>query len=160
MSTSAPAWLKNVVVNEMPNFTGVIASPRLTCRLAALNAATSAQRASNDAGRLQLGPDARDALRSPHRLAVVRRVALAVEVARADDVRRQIERPRDAIEDLLDHEHALRAAEAAEGGVRDVVRAADAADHVHVRHEVAVVEVEHRAAEHRRAQVERTSRRR
>jgi hypothetical protein len=37
---SAPAWLKTVLLNEMPNLTGVIASPRFTCSFVALNAAT------------------------------------------------------------------------------------------------------------------------
>jgi hypothetical protein len=119
----------------MPNLTGVIASPRLTCGLRALNASTSRQRASN--------------------LAVVRGVAGAVEVAGADDVRRQIECPRHAIDDLLDHQHALRAAEAAERGVRHVMRAADAADHFEIGHVIAVVGVEHGPAEHREAEVER-----
>ena len=40
---------------------------------------------------LELSPNARDALRILHRLAVVRGLALAVEVALADDVRRQFE---------------------------------------------------------------------
>ena len=45
--TSAPAWLNAVRLNEMPNFTGVIASPRLVSGWAALNAATSACRSAN-----------------------------------------------------------------------------------------------------------------
>ena len=45
--TSAPAWLNAVRLNEMPNLTGVIASPRLTSGWAALNAATSAWRRAN-----------------------------------------------------------------------------------------------------------------
>src|SRR5208337_1572686 len=36
--TSAPAWLNAVRLNEMPNLTGVIASPRLTSGCVALNA--------------------------------------------------------------------------------------------------------------------------
>ena len=45
--TSAPAWLNAVRLNEMPNLTGVIASPRLVSGWAALNAATSAWRRAN-----------------------------------------------------------------------------------------------------------------
>ena len=42
-STSAPAWLRKVAVNEMPNFTGVIARPRFTMGCAAFHASTAAR---------------------------------------------------------------------------------------------------------------------
>jgi hypothetical protein len=44
--TSAPPWLKAVRLNEIPNFTGVIASPRLVSGWASLKAAISAVRAA------------------------------------------------------------------------------------------------------------------
>jgi hypothetical protein len=71
----------------MPNFTGVIASPRLTCVDRALNAATPARRSSKplvSLSRVQISV-MRSALLDS--LAVVRRIAVAVEVALADDVR-------------------------------------------------------------------------
>ena len=47
ITTSTSAWLNAVRLNEMPNFTGVMASPRLASGWAALNAATSAWRRVN-----------------------------------------------------------------------------------------------------------------
>ena len=44
--TSAPAWLNAVRLNEMPNFTGVIASARLVCSWVALKASISTSRRS------------------------------------------------------------------------------------------------------------------
>ncbi len=43
--TSAPAWLKCRTLNEMPNFTGVSARPRLSTGLVALKARTASRRA-------------------------------------------------------------------------------------------------------------------
>ena len=45
MCTSAPAWLKCVTLNAMPNFTGVIAMPFFSTVLRALNSRTPARRA-------------------------------------------------------------------------------------------------------------------
>ncbi|MNT10635.1 hypothetical protein D3C72_1454760 [compost metagenome] len=42
--TSAPAWLKCFTLNEMPNFSGASASPRLSTGLLALKAAISSRR--------------------------------------------------------------------------------------------------------------------
>ena len=42
--TSAPAWLKCATLNEMPNFTGVSAMPRLSTGLQALKAAICSRR--------------------------------------------------------------------------------------------------------------------
>lgn len=47
--TSAPAWLKAVRLKEIPNFTGVIASPRRRCGWAALNASISRRRRATSA---------------------------------------------------------------------------------------------------------------
>ena len=44
MLTSAPAWLKSVAVNEMPNFTGVMLMPRWMMGLAAFQAAIACLR--------------------------------------------------------------------------------------------------------------------
>ena len=41
MCTRAPALFRKVVVNEIPNFTGVSARPRFTNSCAALNASTA-----------------------------------------------------------------------------------------------------------------------
>ena len=102
----------------------------------------------------ELRPHRAEARRVVDRLPVVGAVAVAVEVALAHHVRRQAGRARDAIEDLFDHHHALRAAEAAEGRVRDDVGLADATHHAHRRHEVGVVEVKHAALEHRLGEIE------
>src|SRR5438067_1732562 len=59
-------------------------------------------------------------------LAVVRLVAVFVEVPLSHRLGRQIERARDAIDRVLDDDHALRSAETAERGVRDAVRLRDA----------------------------------
>ena len=45
MCTSAPAWLKCLTLNEMPNFSGAMARPRLSTGLVALNAVIAARRA-------------------------------------------------------------------------------------------------------------------
>src|SRR5207244_7798302 len=73
------------------------------------------------AGLLQLFPYAPDPLRVLHRLPVVGRVAFAIEVSLAHDLRRKSEVSRDAVQNILDHQHALRPAEAAERGLRSLM---------------------------------------
>ena len=99
------------------------------------------------AGDFQFVPDAGDAGRIFHRLAVVGHIAFAVEVALANEVRRESEVARDAIENVFDHDHALGAAEAAEGGLGGLVGLADPAGGVEGGDEVGVVAVEEGAPE-------------
>ena len=103
----------------MPNFTGVIARARLVSGCAALNAAISALRAREVAA-LRRGSTqiVGEPLGVPDRLPVRGRLARA----RRSCVRRSSsgadpEQRCAAAEDVLDDDHALRAAEAAERGV-------------------------------------------
>ena len=75
--TSAPAWLRWTRLNEMPNFTGVSARPRLSTSLLALKAAISSRARAVAAGRLELGDELVDDV-VVDALAVGRDVALAV----------------------------------------------------------------------------------
>ena len=90
-----------------------------------------------------------DVVLDPH--AVGRHVvaADAVVVALAHGCDRQPEMPRDAVDDGLDRQHALRAAIAAERGVRHRVGLAGQAAEADVRQPVAVVGMAERAGEHR-----------
>ena len=112
----------------MPNFTGVMARPRLRVRMRGVEVRRSlARRASKPLVSFSCRQMMLDAAGVFHRLAVVRGVAFAIEVALAHHFRRQAKRARDAVENLFDHQHALRSAESAKGGLRRLVRAADAA---------------------------------
>ena len=101
-----------------------------------------------------LVPDRRDALGVADRLPVGRCLAGPVEVALAQVHRVQTEQRRAAAEDVLDHQHALGAAEAAEGGVRGLVCLGDAAVHPDVGDPVGVVDVAQRARQDRLREVE------
>jgi hypothetical protein len=68
----------------------------------------------------------------PHHLAVRRRLPCGVEVPASQLRRRDPEQGRAPAQDVLDHQHPLRTTEAAEGGLRRLVRARDAAVHPHV----------------------------
>jgi hypothetical protein len=61
---------------------------------------------------------------------------------------------RDAIEDLLDHQHPLRPAKAAEGRVRRQIRFRHLPAKFRMRNEVGVVEVEQRAVGHGLREIE------
>ena len=61
---------------------------------------------------------------------------------------------RAAAEDVLDHDHALRPAETAEGGVGLPVGLGDSPVHVDVRDPVGVVDVAQRPGQHRLGQVD------
>ncbi len=63
---------------------------------------------------LELRPDVLNAVRVFHRLAVMRNVALAIEVAFAHHIRRQPQPARCLIHDVFNHQHPLRAAESPE----------------------------------------------
>src|SRR5262249_50782008 len=76
-------------------------------------------------------------------------------VATTDVERIASEEPRDLVDDLLDADHALRAAEAAERRVRLRVRLAAIARDPDIAEVVAVVAVEHRAVVDRSRQIGR-----
>ena len=91
-------------------------------------------------------------------LAVVGGVGFAgavVEVALADDLGRKLQVEGDAGEDVFDDDHALRAAEAAEGGVRGGVGFADLATEADVGDVVGVVEMEEAAVVDGLGEIER-----
>ena len=143
-----------VAVNEMPNFTGVMAMPRLRCGCAALNAIDLLAPRREIAGFLQLSPDPRDALGVFHRLSVVRGLAFAIEIALADHIGRQSESARDPVQNVFDHQHALRPAEAAERGLRSLVRLADLPRDLDSRQVVGVVHMKHGAPQDGLGEVE------
>src|SRR6185369_5456707 len=60
---------------------------------------------------LQLIPNIPNAMRMFHRLLVMRRIALAIQVAFADQLRTQPQSPRRLVQNLLDCQHSLRSAE-------------------------------------------------
>ena len=97
--------------------------------------------------------DAR-ALGVPDRLAVRRLLALDVEVAAAQLEGVDPEQRRTAAEDVLDHQHPLGSAEAAEGGLRRLVGLRDAAVDARVGDPVGVVDVADRPGQHRLGEVE------
>src|SRR5581483_5766734 len=72
------------------------------------------------AGSLQFSPDGRNAI-VPNLLAVMGGVGLAaavIEIALADNFRRQAQPAGDAIDNLFNDQHSLRSAEATESGIR------------------------------------------
>src|SRR6185503_16748783 len=79
------------------------------------------------ARRLELAPDPGDPPRVGDRLPVMRGVPVAVEIPLADRLGADRQPLRGLREDVLDGDHRLGPAEAAEGGLRRLVRAADAA---------------------------------
>ena len=78
---------------------------------------------------------------------------VAIEVARAHVFGQQTEMACDAIEDFFSDQHALGAAETTERGVRGQVGLRNQAFDMHVRAEVGVVDVHHRAHQNRRRKV-------
>ena len=76
------------------------------------------------------------------------RVAFAIEVALAHGLRRKAEGSGDAVQNILDHQHALRPAEAAERRLRSLMRLADEARDLERRDVVRVIDVKHGASEH------------
>ena len=77
-----------------------------------------------------------------------------IEVPAPQLVRFDPERGRAAVEDVLDDDHALRAAEAAERGVRGPVGLGDAPVDLDVGNPVRVVDVAQRPGQHRLGQVQ------
>ncbi len=131
----------------MPNLTGVSARPRWITELAAFHAATCARRSLVAAGLLQPIDDRRQHV-VLDRLAVVRHVA-ARRCRRSSRAARRADRAavcaRSRSMHLLDHHHALRAAEAAKRRVRDRVGLAAMRDDLDVLEEIGIVEVHERA---------------
>ncbi len=105
---------------------------------------------------LDLPPDGGDPFGVGDGLSVRCRLALsgAVEVALPQLHGVEAEQRRAPAHDVLDHQHALGAAEAAEGGVGDLVGPGDAAGDAGVRDPVGVVDVAERAGDHRLGQVQ------
>ena len=60
-------------------------------------------------------------------------------------MRRQFESARDPVQDVFDHQHALRSAEAAERRLRSLMRLADKPGDLQRRHVICVIHVEHGA---------------
>ena len=95
------------------------------------------------AGFLEPAPDDFDTSSILHPLPIVRGVALAIEIAFADDLRGQAQPSRGLIQNLFDHEHALWAAEAAKSGLRGLMGTADQAGEFGHWEQIGVVAVEH-----------------
>ena len=130
--------------------------PRLITGLARFQRAIAVAALAVVATSLELVDDLRrDVVLDRH--AVGRDVARrrAVEVRAAHVERIAAERARDLVDDVLDREHALRPAEAAERGVRHRVGLAAVAVQRDVGQPVRVVGVEHRAVVDRAGQVGR-----
>ena len=132
----------------MPNFTGVMARRALHVVVLGVERARSARggRRSRSIGRAR-SQIVRSRSACRHRLPVRRGLPGLVEVALAQRRRVDAERGRDPAEDVLDDEHALRPAEAAERGLRRLVRLRDPPVRRAVRDPVGVVDVAERAAE-------------
>ena len=145
------------MVKEIPNFTGVIARPRLRCGCSAFHSRNSSRRAANSLDSFNSCQIALNAVVLDF-LAVMRRVRLArsaIKIRSPHDFRREPESARDAIDDFLDHQHSLRPAETAKGGVRGEIGFGDAPAEFDVRNVVGVVEMEHGAIGHRTREIER-----
>ena len=99
-------------------------------------------------------PGDRDTLRVAHRLPVGRGLSRTVQVAVAQRGGVEAEQRGAAAEDVFDHHHALRPAEAAERCLRRLIGLGDPAVHPHVRDPVRVVDVAQGAGQHRLGQVE------
>ena len=85
----------------------------------------------------------------------VRFAVAAIKIFRAHNFRRKPELARDAIDDLLDHQHSLRSAESAKRRVRSEIRFRHEAAALHVRDVIAVIEMKHGAIRHGPRQIER-----
>ena len=130
----------------MPNFTGVTPIARLRCGWAALNSAISARRAVQLGRGVDAVPDRPDPVRVADRLAVRRRLSLASRSCAAQLVGAQPEQRCTPAEDVLDHDHPLRAAEATERRIGGLVGLGDPSVAPDVRDPVRVVDVAQRRA--------------
>ncbi len=146
MLTKALAWLSARRVNEIPNLTGVSASPRRWVREAALNRAISVAAASV-VGRLGKPVDQDGERVVGDHLAVGRgvasRAAVAVPPAHFEGVDAQV--GRDLLDHVFDGRDPLRSAEAAHRGIRRQIGPADRARDGDIGDEIRIVGMEHRA---------------
>src|SRR5262249_8176971 len=91
------------------------------------------------------------------RLAVVRCLPFAVEIALSYHVCGKIERACDAVKHIFNHEHALWSAKATERGLRSLIRAADVAGGFQGRAKVSVIAMKQRACQNRLRQIQAPS---
>ncbi len=138
----------------MPNLTGVIARPALGVRVGVVELRDLLAAGREVRGGAHLVPGGRGPVGVPHRLAVRRGLPLDVEVAATQVGRVEPEQRGAAAEDVLHHQHPLRAAEPAERGLRGLVGARDPAVHADVGDPVGVVDVAQRSREHRLGEVQ------
>src|SRR3978361_892821 len=75
-------------------------------------------------------------------------VAFAIEISLPNDFGFQAQGACNAIEDVFNHNHALRTSKAAECGLRSLVRVTDPTSGIERRDEIRVVAMEQRAPEH------------
>ena len=99
-------------------------------------------------------PDLADPVRVPDRLAIGRLLAVTIEVACSQLLGRQPERGCQPAEEILHHQHPLRAAEAAERRLRRLVGLRDPAVDLDVGHPVGVVDVAQRPGQDGLGEVE------
>ena len=144
-------------MNEIPNFTGVMASPRLRCGCAPLKRAAASHRTPKPLDSSNCRQMVWIRAASFTGCPVVRGLAFAIEIALADHFRREPERPRRAVENFLDDQHPLRPAKSAKGRLRGLVRAADETRDLDRRQEIRIVEVEHGAPHHRLREIQAPS---
>ena len=138
----------------MPNLTGVIASAALGVRVRGVERGDLGQRPATSPHSIACDQirSSRSACRTgwPYGVVWPGRVEVAApQLAGVDP-----ERGRAAAQDVLDDDHALRPAEAAERGLRRLVGLRDPAVHLDVRDPVGVVDVAQRPGQHRLGQVE------
>ena len=103
---------------------------------------------------VHLVPHGSDPFGVTHRLAVWGGVSFAVEIAPTQLFRCQSQQRRAAAEDVLDHDHPLRTAEAAERGVGGLVGFGDPTVDPDVRNPVRIVDMAQCPGQHRLGQVE------
>src|SRR5689334_6748547 len=101
------------------------------------------------AGLFYLFPDAVNPLGPAHLLAIVGDISFVIEIALPNYVRLEIEGVGNTVENVFDHQHALRSAESAEGSLRSLVSFADPALGVEHRDPVCVVAMEQGAPQNR-----------
>jgi len=146
-----------VAVNEMPNFTGVIARPRLTMALPAFHFPLRRD-ADDTRSMLPTAPRFVEQVVF-HNLAIVRDIARfeAVKINLAHVERIHSERAGDVVEDPFDHHHSLRSAEAAKCRVRYRVRLATVRFDGDVFEKICIVHMRHRAIVDRTGEIGRVS---
>ena len=141
-------------MNEIPNFTGVNAMPRLRIGERALNSPISLSPRAVVRRTFELFDQPRRHVVIFDGLAVGSDVAPgAVEIGLAHVERIEAEIPGDGVDHALDRQHALRAAEAAERGVRHGVGLDAPRIDLEFGKEIGVVGMEHGAIDHAEAEI-------